>query len=272
MPRSRRRWVVVGVAGWAVLLLLVAYVSVRRDAPTVREQRDVVAALPVLRQALGRLLTGAGTGAVVEIDGPHQEPGCRITPMRDGANVVGSVILHTAEAEAPALLDRIAERLPTEYRARVRHRPESGAHTLRADGGEFVAIAGGVTDPGTIRLTAETGCRPNPSGVRLVDTLMGLPIDAEPGRVLAALGLPPDGETSRDGPLDCGRGRSAHTARVTVPGVPTTPLGATLRTFAGPEATVVTDQPNRYAYRTSSLSVVVELTDTTTRVSTTDCT
>ncbi|MFK3984994.1 hypothetical protein ACI2K4_32060 [Micromonospora sp. NPDC050397] len=259
------------MAGWVVLLLLVAYVSVRRDAPTVREQRDVAAAMPVLRQALGRLLTGAENSAVVEIDGPRLEPGCRITPLRDGANLVGSVTLRTAEAEAPALLDRIAEQLPTEYEARVRHRPESGTHTLRADGGEFVAIAGGVTDPGTIRLTAETGCRPNPSGTTVVGTLLGLPIDVEPGRVLAALGLPPDGKMDRDGPLTCGPGRSAQTVRLTVPGLPTMPLGATLRTFAGPEATVVADQPTLYAYRTPALSVVVTLTDTTTHVATTNC-
>lgn len=267
--RSRRRWLLVGVSGWAVLLLLVAYVSVRRDAPTVREQRDVIAAMPVLNQALSRLLNGVGPEVVVEITGPDLERDCRITPMRDGANLVGSVTLRTAEADAPALLDRIAERLPAEYHARVRHRPESGTHTLRADGGEFVTISGGVTDPGTIEFTAETGCRPDRPGVELGQTLIGMPIDEEPARVLAALGLPTDGAVDRDGGLDCPGQGAVFTARASAPAVPSAPLGTLLRPFAGPGAIVVTDQPDLYAYRTDALSVVVHLTDSQTQISTT---
>ncbi|WP_147457016.1 hypothetical protein [Micromonospora pisi] len=266
--RKRRRWLLVGVAGWAVLLLLVAYVSVRTDAPTVPEQRDVVAAMPVVNRALGRLLSGAGPDAVAEIGGQKLEPGCRISPMRDGFNLVGTLTLRTAEADAPALLDRIAERLPAEYHARVRHRPESGTHTLRADGGEFVLISGGVTDPGVIELTAETGCRPG-SDTQFVDTLMGIVLDDEAVRVLTALGLPAP-EFADDRPtLYCPSGGHASTTRVTVPGTPTAPLGTTLRPVAGPASTVVTDEPDLYAYRTASLSVVVTLTETGTRVSTT---
>ncbi|MFI6760476.1 hypothetical protein ACIBF5_15200 [Micromonospora sp. NPDC050417] len=265
---KRRRRLLGGVAGWAVLLLLVAYVSVRTDAPTVREQRDVVAAMPVVNRALGRLLSGAGPEVVAEIGGQELEPGCRISPMRDGINLVGILTLRTAEADAPALLDRIAERLPADYHARVRHRPETDTHTLRADAGEFVVISGAVTDPGVVEFTAETGCRPSPD-VEFANTLMGIVLNDEAVRVLTALGLSAP-EFADDNPtLRCPSGGVARTTRVTVPGTPTTPLGATLGPVVGPGATVVTDQPDSYAYRTASLGVVVTLTETGTRVSTT---
>ncbi|WP_329104875.1 hypothetical protein OG792_31010 [Micromonospora sp. NBC_01699] len=268
-PRPRRRWLLAGVAAWAVLLLVVAYVSIRRDTPTVREQRDIVAAMPVLHRALGQLLAGAGPEPVVEISGPTVERGCRITPVRDGADLVGTIILRTAEADAPVLLDRIAARLPTEYRPRVRHNPTVGTHTLRADAGEFVAIYGDVTDPGVVELAAESGCRPIPDGADFAEPLIGLPVDAEPGRVLAALGVPIPSSTERSGGVPCPTGGTAHTARATARTAVPAPLGATLRPFAGPNATIITEEPDLYAYRTPTLSVVVTRTQTETHVSTT---
>ncbi|WP_326562337.1 hypothetical protein [Micromonospora sp. NBC_01796] len=261
-PRSRRRWLLVGVAAWAVLLLLVAYVSIRRDAPTVREQRDVVAALPVLRRAMGLLLAGAGSDPVVEISGPAMERGCRITPVRDGGELVGTITLRTAEAEAPALLDRVAEHLPDDYRARVRHNPTLGTHTLRADAGEFVAIYGDVTDPGVVELTAESGCRPVPANFDFVENMMGLPIDAEPGRVLAALGLAAPTPAQRVGSIPCPTGGLVHTATASAPGTPTP---AALRALPPQGATIITADPNLHAYRTPTLSVVITLTPTQTQ-------
>ncbi|MEV4627731.1 hypothetical protein AB0J90_15735 [Micromonospora sp. NPDC049523] len=265
-PRSRRRWLLVGVAAWAVLLLLVAYVSIRGDAPTVREQRDVAAAMPVLRRAMGQLLAGAGSDPVVEISGPAMERGCRITPLRDGGELIGTITLRTAEAEAPALLDRVAEHLPTEYRARVRHNPTVGTHTLRADAGEFVAIYGDVTDPGVVELSTESGCRPVPANFDFVENLMGLPIDAEPGRLLAALGLAASGPPQRLGNAPCPTGEIVYTASASAPDAPPP---AALRALTAQGATVVTDDPALYAYRTPTRSVVITLTPTQTKIQTT---
>jgi hypothetical protein len=267
--RSRRRWLLAGVAGWAVLLLVVAYVSVRRDEPTVREQRNVAAAMPVLSRALGEVLAGAGTDTVIEITGPTMEPGCRITPIRDGANLVGTITLRTAEAAAPALLDRLAQRLPAEYRARVRHSTNGETHSIHADAGEFVGIEGGVTDPGVIRLTAQTGCRPIPPGFVIARSLIGLPIDDEPARVLGALGVPVSGPVDRTGGVPCPAGGVGYTTRATGQGTAPASLDAALRPLAGAGAIVVANQPDLYAYRSGPLSVVVEAAGGEIRVATT---
>jgi hypothetical protein len=270
--RSRRRWLLAGVAGWAVLLLVVAYVSVRRDEPTVREQRDLATAAPLLSRALGEVLAGAGPDTVIELTGPAMERGCRITPMRDGANVVGTLTLRTAEADAPALLDRLAQRLPAEYRARVRHSTNGETHSMRADAGEFVGIEGGVTDPGVIRLTAETGCRPVPPGFEIVNPAIGLPIDGEPARVLGALGVPVSGPVDRTGGVPCPAGGVGYTTRATGQGTARSSFGDALRPLAGAGAIVVADQPALYAYRSGPLSVVVEAAGGVIRVAaTTGC-
>ena len=225
--------------------------------------------MPVVDRALGLVLAGAGTDTVIELTGPTVEPGCRITPMRDGADLVGTITLRTAEAEAPALLDRLAQGLPADYRARVRHSQDGATHSLRADAGEFVWLEGGVTEPGVIRLTAETGCRPQPSGFVVVGSMMGLPIDDEPARVFGALGVPVSGHVDRTGGISCPGGGTGYTATATGQGTPPASLAAALRPLAGAGAIVVTDQPDLYAYRTGPLSVVVEAHGTDFRVTTT---
>lgn len=267
-PLSRRAvWLFVAVAVWALLLVVVAYVSVGRDAPTVREQRDLAQAVPVVDRALGELMAAAGTDVVTTISGAKLATGCRITPLRDGARLERSITIRTTEAYGPALLDRMAQRLPADYRARVRHGKGGTVHSLRADAGEFVAIRGGVTAPGVITLTVATGCRPT-GGAELAELLPGVPIDDEPGRVLAALGTTPVGDGQRAG-APCPGGGAGYTARAVGRASGPTSLADKLRPLAGPSAVVVTDEPDRYAYRSGSLSVVVEVVDGQIRVATT---
>lgn len=253
-------WLVVAVALWAVLLVAAAYVSVRRDAPTVREQRDIAQAAPVVARAVGELLAAAGPDTVATISEEKLTTGCRVSLVRDGATLERSVTIRTVEADGPALLDRMAQRLPADYRTRVRHGADGTAHTLRADAGEFVGIRGGVTSPGVINLTVGTGCRPAPADFTPVDLMIGMPIDDEPGRVLAALGATPAGDIERTG-APCPGGDVGYTARATGRG----PLPASLRErlapLAGAGAVVITDQPDGYAYRSGRLSVVVEVAD-----------
>lgn len=267
-PLSRRAvWLVVAVAVWALLLVVVAYVSAGRDAPTVREQRDLAQAVPVVDRALGELMAAAGTDVVTTISGAKLATGCRITPLRDGATLERNITIRTAGADGPALLDRIGQRLPESYRARVRHSASGAVHSLRADAGEFVAIRGGVTSPGVATLTVATGCRPT-GAAAVVDLLPGLPIDDEPARVLAALGATPVGDGQRAGAA-CPGGGAGYTARAVGRASGPTPLADKLRPLAGPSAVVVTDEPDRYAYRSGSLSVVVEVVDGQIRVATT---
>lgn len=256
------------VVVWALLLIVAAYVSVRRDAPTVREQRDIAQAAQVVSRAVGELVAAAGPDAVTTISAEKLTSGCRVSLVRDGATLERSITVRTVEADGPALLDRMAQRLPADYRTRVRHSADGPTHTLRADAGEFVGIRGGVTAPGVITLTVGTGCRPAAPDFALVDLLMGVSVDDEPGRVLAALGAVPLGEIERTG-APCPGGGAAYTARAAGRGPLPAALSETLAPLAGAGAVVVADQPDGYAYRSGPLSVVVEVVDGEIRVATT---
>jgi hypothetical protein len=160
-PSRRGRWLVAVVVAWAAALGVLAYVSVRNDPPTVRDQRTIGEARPLVDRAVGELAVAAGSDGVLSISGYEVTGGCRITPFRSGETLERDVTIYTAETDAPALLDRIAERLPRSYEAGVRHGQEHD--TLRADAGEFVSVRGGVTAPGVVILTVDTGCRPTAS-------------------------------------------------------------------------------------------------------------
>ncbi|HEX6967405.1 MAG TPA: hypothetical protein VF174_01040, partial [Micromonosporaceae bacterium] len=182
-PARRRIWWISATLAWAVLLGTLAYLSVGRDEPTVREQRSLEAAVPVVRRALGDLITAAGPETVVEVTAARVQEGCRLTLFWDGAALEQSVLFRTADPDA--LLDRIADRLPSRYQAAVR-RTDGGQHMLRAEAGEFVGVKGHATGPDTVTVTAATGCRP--TGGAAPDSTVRTPVDAEPGRLLAALG------------------------------------------------------------------------------------
>ncbi|GAB3144618.1 hypothetical protein GCM10027290_23300 [Micromonospora sonneratiae] len=270
-PRRKwRPWLVVAAAGWAVLLLVITYVSARDDVPTVREQHDIAQASPVVERAIAALVAAAGPDVVVELSTPRLEEGCELSLVWEGATLERDVTFRTRETDDRPLLSRIGLALPASYRATVR--PATG--TFRADAGEFVAIKGGVTDPGVVKLTASTGCRPSSPDFAVDDQpLTALPIDGEPARVLAALGV-----TDRD-PVNrvtvpCSGNGSMHTARSVGRGALSASLDATLRPLAGADAVVLAEQPDRYAYRSGPLSVVVEAVDGEIRVTTTsvDCT
>lgn len=256
-PRPARRHLLAAIAaGWAVLLVATAAVSVRRDEPTVREQRSLAQAVPVVDRATEDLIAAAGPDVVVELSGRRVQDGCRITPWRSGADLESGVIFRALPADGASLLDRIAAGLPASYRAGTRRVPGEPAPRLRADAGEFVVIKGTVTEPGVVEVTLRTGCRPTPDDFEAeADLLLGLPIDDEPARALAVLGVTAPAPVERVSAA-CVGGGAAHTARAA--GVPgrTMSLAEALPAPAG--AVVVTDLPERYAYRHGPLSLVVE--------------
>jgi hypothetical protein len=270
-PSSRRRWLVAVVVAWALVLVGAAYLSSRRDPPTVREQRPIEQAAPVVWGAAGRLAAAAGgPGAVVEMTPSRLTRGCRLTTAREGATLELGLRIYTATADAPALLDRIAQTLPGSYRAQVRHGKDETAPTFRADAGEFVGVRGGVSEPGLVTLTVATGCRPLSAGWAGAVALLGTPADAMAERVLAALGA----EQADWGRIDVpcpGRG-AVRTARLTSrPGTAPGPLRAALHEIAA-GATIVADTPERLAYRQGEFGVVVEARDDVVTVAaTTDC-
>lgn len=264
--QRRRRWLLAGLAVWGVLLLVLTLVSVHRDEPTVREQRSIEQARPVVDRVLGELVAAAGPDAVVEITERRVRDGCQLTVVRDGATLEAAVVVHAPEADVPALFDRIADGLPAAYRAGVRHSADGTTHALRADAGEFVAIEGGQAGPGAVALTVSTGCRPASGDPDDRAVHPPPPDDEDPTRVLTALGA------TDPTPVDViaancpGRGtvRTTHaTGR---------------RSFAGPpsavlprpaDAVVVADTSELYAYRSGAVSVVIESDDGRIRVATT---
>lgn len=257
-PRSTRRWgrwLLAGTAAWAVLLLGLSYLSMRDDEPTVREQRSLAQAAPVVNAAIGELIAAAGPEPVLEMSAPRVAAGCRVSVLRDGATLERAVAMRTPPELAPALLDRLADRLPARYRAAVRTDPDGAARSLRADAGEFVLIEGGITEPGVVTLTATTGCRPDAPQLVTGELLIGLPIDGEPDRVLAALDATEINPGDRVS-VGCPGGGAAHTARATgLSPADAPPPSETLANLAG--TVVATDQPELYAYRDGPLSVVV---------------
>ncbi|MBE1486708.1 hypothetical protein [Plantactinospora soyae] len=264
--QRRRRWLAAGLAGWIVVLLVVTYVSVRRDDPTVREQRSIEQAGPVVDRAIGDLVAAAGPDVVVELAERRVRDDCEVTLLRKGAAIDAAITIRSPEAEAPEVLDRIASRLPAAYQAGVRHRADGAADALRADAGEFVAIEGEFVEPGVVSLTVQTGCRPASDTFDDRSTPPPSPADEDPVRVLTALGA-----TDLDPvdliAVDCPGQGTVRTARSAGRTTATGPPGALLPRPAG--TVVVTDTPQVYAYRAGAVSVVVESGDGRIRVATT---
>jgi hypothetical protein len=262
---------IITVAGWTLLLLVLTYVSVRGGAPTVREQRSIAEASPVADRAVGELVAAAAVDPDVAVELPPRRlsTGCRLTPIRSGASLERDVVLRTTGADGPGLLERIAQRLPAGYRAGARR--VDGDLRLRADAGEFVAIAGQPSGPGTVTISVTTGCRPASPKFRSDEPLIGLPADQAVDRVLGALGGPAAGRWQRVS-APCPGGGQAYGVHAVAPGTPPASLTDALRPVAGATAVVVTDQAGRYAYRAGPLSVLVEATDGEIRVAaTTGC-
>lgn len=152
---------IVGSTVWAVALLAAAVFSYHRDAPTVREQRTIAQAAPVIDRAVGELVAASeGVDVALEITPWRLTAGCRLTSSWTGATLERSLIVRTVEGAAPAVLDRVAERLPERYRAGLRRDGDGAARKLVADAGEFVRMTGAITSPGVVTLSAKSGCRP----------------------------------------------------------------------------------------------------------------
>lgn len=242
------RWLVPATVAWAVLLAAVTWWSVRHDPPTVKEQRTLGEAAPVVDRATGRLVAALGDDAW-ELTPARVERGCRVTPLAHGATLTRGLDVPVPAGSERALLDRVAQRLPADWRAGVA--TEVGRPRLRADAGEFIAIDGRVVADGLVRFSAATGCRPG--DVEFAELLLAHPIGPELTAALGALGRPaPD--SAKWVPVPCPAGGVARTVVVTDGAVPVSL--AALR----PLGPVVLDRPGTYAYRSGSAVVLAETT------------
>ncbi|WP_204335095.1 MULTISPECIES: hypothetical protein [Micromonospora] len=234
---------------WAVLLAGLTWWSVRHDPPTVKEQRTLGEAAPVVDRAMGRLVAALDDDAW-ELTPVRVARGCRVTPLSDGATLTRGLDVPVPVGSERALLDRVAQRLPADWRAGVA--TEAGRPRLRADAGEFIAVDGRVVADGLVRFSAATGCRP--ADTELVELLPGHPVGPELTAALRALGQAPPPDAAQVAAAPCPGGGLARTVGVTAGAVPASlaalrPLGA-----------VVVDRPELYAYRVGSVAVLADST------------
>ncbi|MEU7850719.1 hypothetical protein AB0B74_16220 [Micromonospora parva] len=261
--RSRRRWLLAGTVAWAVLLAGLTWVSVRDDPPTVREQRSLDQAGPVVDRAVGELALAAGAAGLLELGPARIASGCRVTPFADGARLRREVGVLAATGDERAVLTGIAERLPASWRAGVW--PGVDGPELRADAGEFVAVEGRPTVDGRVRLVVDTGCRPVGTGYSPAPATAAGPEAAALSAALLALDRP--GDTAPElVTAPCPGGGSARTAR-SADGPGPAASTAALAPLAGNAPLV--DQPPVYAYRTGAVTVLAEISPDATRLAAT---
>jgi hypothetical protein len=268
-PPRRRWWLIGTVMVWALILGVVAIWSAGHDPPTVPEQRTIAEALPVLQQAVGAMLVAAdGPGRVVVLGDTKLSGGCRITPVRDGVEATRDVTVYVQAGHARQALDAVAKGLPMGYHPHVAGAGKGSRVGLHADAGSYVAIdADTLANAQVITLEASTGCRPaSRSVLDLANPQAGNPPIAFTA-ALRALGVA--GETTVTA-IRCPDGGTAAAYTVERRSSPTD-LGRSLEPALG-GATVVRADPDGWAYRTGTDSVVVVRDDTTLHISaTTSC-
>jgi hypothetical protein len=196
LGRGARRWIAVAAVAWAVVLVAAATYAVRVGRPTVREQTTIVAAVPYVDRAIGIVASAAlgpqtlGPQTVVSVGGYERTQASCDLGTRDGQRYERAVQVFVPPGREPELVDRVAHALPAGFKTSVRH--GGSVQGLSADAGFYVRLGGGQVNPGELRFTADTGCRP-PGGAPPVAAPAD-PSGAAGTAVLAALtliGVPP---------------------------------------------------------------------------------
>lgn len=227
-----------GLVAWALVLGGLAIVSHRTDPPTVREQRDLSAAVTALDKAVGLTVGQASPRTVPVIMPVTVDDGCRITPLRSGATATGVVRFFTAAGGGADFLTVLGASYPASYQVEV----STDRKALRADAGEFVALRGRVISPDEVQVTLTTGCRPVDTAV--AQLLPEYPQQAEPRELLTELGATSvDGESISFAP--CPAGKPAVTASAVGHGLTAGPAAA--REHDGGD--IILDTTKVYAYR-----------------------
>jgi len=151
-----RRWLIAAAAVWAAALLVAAVASARTDPATAREHSPLDRGRQTLDGAVAAVLAAAGAGVTAEVAGYELATGCRLTLSRDGSTLERAVLLTVPAGQEPALLARLAERLPAGWGARH----HESTQRLVADAGDFVSVRAEPAEPGRVEVRMSTGCRP----------------------------------------------------------------------------------------------------------------
>lgn len=152
-----RRWLYAGALVWALLLVAAGAWSAAHDPPTVREQTSLEQGRQRVDDAVAAVRRAAGPGVEFDARPPEVTPGCRVTVARSGSELERVVVLTVAPGQEAALLDRLRDRLPADWRAYRLSDPER----LIADAGDFVAVRAQPGAAGEVHVTLRAGCRPD---------------------------------------------------------------------------------------------------------------
>lgn len=249
----KRRWIIAGVAAWAVIVAGLALYSYRTGRPTAREQTTIAEALPTVDAALGRIHAALDQGSSVTALGGYRrtEAGCRVTSAREGTRFVRELTVYVRGSTERDALDRVRAALPAGYKAAVVH--TDSTDLFSADAGNYVAVRGRVSAPGEITFTADTGCRVQDAPV--VEPTPPAPEAARaPAQaVLDRLGRP--ASQWRTHRLTCPAGGALWTVEAVTSGD-----AAAART-AVPAPAVVLDEPKVFAYRAEAAGVALRTQD-----------
>jgi hypothetical protein len=253
-----KRWIILATVVWGVVIAGLGYYSLRNDPPTAREQTTIAEALPYVDAAIADVASTLEPDTTVAAVSGYNRVGrsCSVTVAREGTRYERVITVYTKEGSEPALLDRIRNSLPERYKAGL------SRNMLSADAGNFVAVRGGVTGPGQVRIAADTGCRVHDARVQETESSSG---DSAPVQsVLDALKV--TAKTWQAFKVACPSGNAIWTVAATAAAPPALP--DSLRPASG----VVLAKPDVLAFRSGPAGVAVRITDgTVTVTSTTGC-
>ncbi|MBB2945817.1 hypothetical protein FB565_005575 [Actinoplanes lutulentus] len=186
--KGRRLRTAAVVTAWVAVLLAISFWSVRKDPPTVAEQRDIAEAMPELSRATGSLFAAAaGDDRWVLRLGELRIEDCSITPVRPGRVASRDLTVFVPEGEARTALDAIAAGLPDGYQPSVMAMRGGTRLSLYADAGAFIAIeAEALSVDQQLTIRAGSGCRPASRTAETTDPVAG-PAPASLAAVLSAL-------------------------------------------------------------------------------------
>jgi len=251
--RSRR------LLGASVLTVLVVAAGAAIAAWRWDASRDpkVGTAIPDMDRAVSDVLTAAGDAPAIAVSGLVRAATCPLGLLRTGGRYSRTAELYVAGGDEDALIGRIADRLPTAYRAQRSTSSSGSAQPLSADVSSGVRLSVRQLGPGWVVVDAATGCVAGPAATDDSSPATGDPAIPAIDTVLGALGTAAASFSTAT--VACPSGRTGTVAAISRP-TDSGRLGERLVIPAGARNYPVASA-NRVAYRDGAVSIVVAASD-----------
>jgi hypothetical protein len=263
-----RRWIVVVVAIWLVILAGGLGWALVHGKATDREQTTVAQAKPDVDHAIALIASAAtADGRAVPVLADFVKAGnCKVSVFRGGERYERALTVLVPAGTEAALMHRIGDRLPASYHVQI---ADGTPALFFGDAGDFVRVTGAVPAPGEVRFVADTGnCR------TLGELAPAAAFTGNRSLIAPVLSMLDVNVTSAQWSafaVPCAAGGSMSTVEAVGPdGV--VAGAADLRLALSGLGTVVVAAPETYAYRTGTTGVAVRVQNRHLLVTaTTDC-